>query len=170
MNEPLTRIRWGSTDIKGPVHIYRERLILNRLSRYASRGAALDAGCGTGSFAISLARKGFLVFGIDLSMEGLRQLRQKAIAEGVSQVVTEVQSDVEVIPFRDNSFDVIVCGEVLEHLVDDKSAVTDFHRVLKPGGVCIVTVPANPALWSCCDEYAGHYRRYTKEGLINLFA
>jgi SAM-dependent methyltransferase len=68
------------------------------------------------------------------------------------------------------SFDGVVSGEVLEHLANDRAAVREFHRVLRTGGWCIVTVPAHPELWDRNDEWAGHFRRYTRETLTELFA
>jgi SAM-dependent methyltransferase len=79
------------------------------------------------------------------------------------------QADAERIPFIDESFDAVLCGEVLEHLADDAAAVAGFRRVLKPGGLCIVTVPAWPRLWTFCDDYAGHHRRYGRDALVTLF-
>jgi 2-polyprenyl-3-methyl-5-hydroxy-6-metoxy-1,4-benzoquinol methylase len=167
MGEALSRIRWGSAEIKGPVHTYRERLMLTCLQQYVTEGAVLDAGCGTGSLVLALMEKGFKVVGLEQSIDGLRWLLQKANSAG--RRVTVVQSNVESIPFRRNTFDAIMCGEVLEHLSDDATAVANFYRVLKPGGVCVVTVPANPQMWSFCDEYAGHQRRYTQAELTRLF-
>ena len=45
----------------------------------------------------------------------------------------------------------------------------EFHRVLKPGAPCVASVPLNPALWDHSDEWAGHVKRYTREGFSGLF-
>ncbi len=73
------------------------------------------------------------------------------------------------IPFLVESFDGLIAGEVLEHVVDDRVAVNECWRILRGGGICVVSVPAHPYLWGVSDEWAGHKRRYTKEGLIKLF-
>jgi SAM-dependent methyltransferase len=163
------KIEWGSREIKGPTHSYRERLMLKRLLIHTDSGTVLDAGCGTGSLAVELAERGFRVYGIEYSFAGLRHLAQKADRGGLRSVISVAQATAEIIPFRSSSFDAIVCGEVLEHLANDSAAVAGFRRMLKPGGICVVTVPANPDLWTFCDEYAGHFRRYTKDGLTKLF-
>ena len=55
--------------------------------------------------------------------------------------LTLVQGDAMALPFEDDSFDHVVCSEVLEHLADDLKAVRELYRVLKPGGTLVVTVP-----------------------------
>jgi len=169
VSETAPRLEWGEQDIKGPVHTYRERLMLGWLQRYVRQGTVLDAGFGTGSLMMALAEKGLRVCGVERSAPGVRWLARKAAARGDLPTLGATQGDVEWLPFAGDTFDAVVCGEVLEHLADDGRAVAGFGRVLKRGGVCVITVPAHPRLWSCCDEYAGHYRRYTVESLVGLF-
>ncbi|MDQ3037174.1 MAG: methyltransferase domain-containing protein [Myxococcota bacterium] len=64
------------------------------------------------------------------------------------------------LPFADASFDAILALDVLEHLERDRDAARELRRVLAPGGVAIVTVPAFAALWSAHDEALDHHRRY----------
>ncbi len=52
---------------------------------------------------------------------------------------------------------------------EDRKVVREFNRVLKLGGICVVTVPINPELWDLWDEMAGHIKRYKKQELIELF-
>ena len=51
--------------------------------------------------------------------------------------------------------------DVLEHIQDDRGALTNLHRVLQPGGRLYIAVPAYNFLWSGEDDHAGHFRRYT---------
>jgi len=59
--------------------------------------------------------------------------------------------------------------DVLEHVPDDVAVVHGFHRLLKPGGLAVVTVPASMALWSDWDVTLQHYRRYDRAQLRALF-
>jgi ubiquinone/menaquinone biosynthesis C-methylase UbiE len=123
----------------------------------------LDAGAGAGSFAGKLAEAGYAVAGIDQSERFVAYAGDR-VAGASFQV-----GDVTALAFPDASFEGVVAGEVLEHVPDHERAVAEFWRVLKPGGVCVVSVPADPALWDASDEWAGHVRRYTAEELRGLF-
>lgn len=114
----------------------------------------LEAGCGTGNtlrVLDQLADDG-LVLGMDLFAEGLRWARQRVTCP-------LVQGDIHAPPFR-AQFDLIGLFDVLEHLPDDVTVLRDLHRMLKPGGHLILTVPAHLSLWSYFDEAAHHCRRY----------
>ena len=65
----------------------------------------------------------------------------------------------------DATLDVVVALDVLEHLDDDRRALGEILRVLRPGGVLLTTVPAYPFLWSSHDEALGHRRRYRRAEL-----
>lgn len=166
----ITQFKWGSWQIGGPRHYYREKMILGVVSQMAPKGRLLDVGCGTGSLIMQLALRGYEVHGVDVSEECIRRTR-----ENLRLLVPENQIDikkgsVERIDYPDERFDIVVAAEVLEHVENDTLTVREIYRVLKPGGVCVVTVPANPALWDISDEMAGHKRRYSKQSLLTLFA
>ena len=76
-----------------------------------------------------------------------------------------VRADVTALPFADESFDGAVLGEVLEHVEDDRGALGEVARVLRPAGVLAVSVPADPRRFGPSDEWAGHVRRYEREEL-----
>jgi SAM-dependent methyltransferase len=73
--------------------------------------------------------------------------------------------DLERLDLPDGAFDGAVCAEVLEHLDDDAAALAELARVLVPGGLLVVSVPANPYRYDWTDQWAGHRRRYTPDGL-----
>ncbi len=69
------------------------------------------------------------------------------------------------MPFADDSFDLVVSLDVIEHLEDDLAALREFRRTVAPGGALLVTVPAYQWLWSGHDEINHHHRRYTRRSL-----
>ena len=79
-----------------------------------------------------------------------------------------VTSDATSLPLVDDSLDLVVAFDLLEHLHDDDAAVAEVHRVLRPTGTYLVAVPADPRLWSEHDEAVDHVRRYTRPGLVDL--
>jgi SAM-dependent methyltransferase len=76
-----------------------------------------------------------------------------------------VQASAEALPFGDNSFDGVGLFDVLEHLKEPDICLTEVSRVVRPGGLVLITVPAYRWLWSPHDELVGHERRYTVDGL-----
>ena len=68
------------------------------------------------------------------------------------------------------SFDAVIASDVLEHIADDRAAVAEIARVLRPGGVFVFSVPAHPWLWSTHDEALWHQRRYRRSELKRLIA
>ena len=67
---------------------------------------------------------------------------------------------VERMPFSDDSFDLVLALDVIEHVADDLQALKELFRTLRGGGSLLVTVPALRILWSAHDVANGHYRRY----------
>ena len=99
----------------------------------------LDCGCGYGFTLRMLAELTEAdLTGLDFAAERVAQV-QRDLARFPQ--VTVVQGDAQQLPFADDSFDHVVCSEVLEHLPDDRAAVREIARVLKPGGTAVFTVP-----------------------------
>jgi ubiquinone/menaquinone biosynthesis C-methylase UbiE len=73
------------------------------------------------------------------------------------------------LPFQDNFFDLVCAFDVIEHVPEDALAVTEMHRVCKPGGFTFTTVPAFKFLWSEHDLINQHVRRYTMKSYLSLF-
>lgn len=121
----------------------------------------LDLGAGGGYFCQLLAVAGYQMTAVDFLALGLRRLRRDEPA------VRTVQSSGEAIGLRDESHDAALALDVLEH-IDDRAAAAELHRILRPGGVLFLTVPAFPFLWSYRDTAAGHKRRYRKAGLESV--
>jgi SAM-dependent methyltransferase len=117
----------------------------------------LDAGCGSGRFMVELAQLGN-VTGVELSDTSVALARERQLGEIVAGSVLEM-------PFADDSFDLAVSLDVIEHLEDDLAALRELRRVVAPGGALLVTVPAYQWLWSGHDEINHHHRRYTRRSL-----
>ncbi|MEK7477012.1 MAG: class I SAM-dependent methyltransferase [Candidatus Coatesbacteria bacterium] len=119
----------------------------------------LDIGCGTGGNLLALRRFGPAT-GCDISAEAVAYAKGRGLDDIVHQ------PDPQRLPFPDGRFDLVTALEVLEHAGDDVGLLREIGRVLKPGGVALLSVPAFPALWSVHDEAAHHRRRYRKAGLL----
>lgn len=122
----------------------------------------LDAGCGTGGMLVELARYGN-VYGVDESEQAVNYCLKKSIPR-------VLLSGVSSLPYESNMFDIVTILDVLEHINDDSSAIREIQRVLKPGGYCIIFVPAFSFLWSITDVVSKHFRRYNMSGLFGLLS
>ena len=80
-----------------------------------------------------------------------------------------INGSITELPFADGQFDLVCAFDVVEHVQDDLLAVTELHRVCKPGGHVFTTVPAFQSLWSEHDEINMHFRRYTMRGHLALY-
>ncbi len=117
----------------------------------------LDAGCGSGRNMVELARFG-TVTGVELSDTSVEIARGRESGEVVEGSVLEM-------PFAEDSFDLAVSLDVIEHLEDDLAALRELRRTVAPGGLLLVTVPAYQWLWSGHDVINHHHRRYTRRTL-----
>jgi SAM-dependent methyltransferase len=134
----------------------------NALPRQA-RPLILDAGCGTGVNLVHMGAHGRTV-GIDLSDEALRFSRTRG--------VTTVRGDLRQLPFAGGSFDMVTSFDVLYHrwVTDDAAAVRELARVLKPGGVLLLRLPALEALRRTHDDAVHTRHRYTRREVRALLA
>lgn len=101
------------------------------------------------------------VWGCDLSQEALAMSRERGARHLRCCDVTDLQ-------FEDASFDAVVTADVLEHVPDDRRAMAEMARVLRPGGVLVAAVPAHRYLWSEHDEALAHLRRYERDEFAAL--
>ena len=123
-----------------------------------------EIGCGNGNtlqvleqVILTSAKKHHLI-GMDLFYEGLQNASDRTTC-------TLIQADVHHAPFG-KRFDVICLFDVLEHLHDDITVLSDIHNLLKPDGYLVFTVPAHMHLWSYFDEFSNHCRRYSKHEVV----
>lgn len=140
---------------------YRGLRALVRQHLPANASRVLDAGCGTGAQLADLgARQGI---GIDAAPLALAHCR----ARGLTALA---QASVAALPFADNCFDAVVSLDVLYHRAvgDPVVALREYRRVLRPGGVLILNVPAYAWLHSRHDEAIHTGRRFTRGALVRL--
>jgi ubiquinone/menaquinone biosynthesis C-methylase UbiE len=93
----------------------------------------LDVGCGTGHYINELRRRGLGVSGVDGSAEMLKHARANNPGADIRQ------ARVQELPFPDESFDSVICIEVLRYLPNPVHCIREMARVLKPGGICLAT-------------------------------
>lgn len=139
----------------------RRRQVAQRLVASKAPGAwALDLGAGSGGNTRLLSAAGYLAVALE----------QDPVAAAASQArgLDVLRGDAELLPFPDETFDVVLACDVLEHLSDDAAASREVFRVLRPGGQFLITVPADPRLWSPHDVALQHHRRYTRATLRDL--
>jgi SAM-dependent methyltransferase len=132
----------------------RRRVLHAALGKLALPGDAqvLDAGCGSGRTMDELHGYG-KVRGFDLNPLGVEYARGRGHADvRVARI--------EDVPYPDESFDLVTCLDVVEHTPDDVRSLAELHRVTRPGGWLVATVPAYQLLWSSHDVANQHYRRY----------
>ena len=137
------------------------RIWLQRLRQLSPADVLLDCGAGTGRFAEEMIPY-CQVIAVDDHAESLVLARDRLGPERVREGTCAQ------LPLGDSTVDVVTALDVLEHIADDRAALLDFIRVLKPGGIMIVTVPALRALWSDWDVILHHQRRYNKKSLLRL--
>jgi ubiquinone/menaquinone biosynthesis C-methylase UbiE len=143
-----------------PLIAVEKRIVEGWLARI-SFASVLDAGAGTGRWAIRLARADARVTAIDRTPEMLASARRKAADEGLDITFDTGRID-ERLPYEGGSFDLVVCALVLDHLDDLKPPLAEFARVLRPGGHAMVT-DFHPEMVA-----AGGRSEFTHEGTRHL--
>lgn len=143
----------------------------------------LDLGCGAGRHAYEAYRRGAHVVAADLDTVELAQVGEmfaamRAEGEAVPPATAAaITADATSLPFPDDSFDRIIAAEILEHVPLDWRATAEIARVLRPGGIAAVTVPAwlpERVCWALSREYhevpGGHVRIFTRGELTTKLA
>jgi SAM-dependent methyltransferase len=139
----------------------------------------LDVGSGNGRHAFEALRRGAEVTATDVDGPALAEVERIAGAMATAGEVaaggrlSTLLADAGRLPFADGTFDVVIAAEVLEHIADDRTAMTELGRVLRPGGLLAVTVPRwwpERVCWALSREYhevpGGHVRIYRRRDLV----
>lgn len=142
--------------------LLRRRRILRLLSPI-STGRLVEVGCGAGALLVEFDAAGFEVVGVESSPRALMVARRLAMAAGgKQQLLAEPGTDWQ------HSFDLLCAFDVLEHIENDSAALDEWISWLRPGGKVCLSVPAHQHRWSEGDEWAGHYRRYSRGDLERM--
>jgi len=140
--------------------VSRRNTILSMISGLPKDTKILDIGCSGGVLILALKEAGFTnVTGLDFSEEAIAQCKSK----GLDKVHV---MDAHYPNFKDEEFDFIISSDCLEHLDKDEIALKNWFKLLKKGGKCIIFVPAYMSLWSEHDVINHHFRRYTRQELV----
>ncbi len=115
---------------------------LERL-RLRPRDRLLDVGCGEGRHCFGALERGARVVGLDLDRDALARASGalRARARELGSAGTLLQGDAFRLPFASESFDKLICAEVMEHVHDYRAAARELARVIKPDGIAAITIP-----------------------------
>ncbi len=128
----------------------------------AGAGRALEVGCGAGALLPDLAALGFTCDALESSDSAFD------MATFANRDLPQVRIHRVPEPGWEQRFDLLLAFEVLEHIEDDAGTLAQWRGWLRPGGRMLMSVPARMARWSQSDVWAGHFRRYERQGLLDL--
>jgi 2-polyprenyl-3-methyl-5-hydroxy-6-metoxy-1,4-benzoquinol methylase len=149
-NEPLQAVAYHGQLARGWEQRYRKRSFKARQAvlieclekRDLAGGSWLDAGCGTGTLSRLLAERGCRVLGVDAAIEMVEAAGRLSQGEDRSvQLKFEQVETIARLPLANNSIDGVLCSSVLEYVSDVDACLKEFARVLRPGGLLLVSVP-----------------------------
>jgi len=146
---------------QGRIDLMRRMVLKHCPPVSGRRPRLLDLGCGTGLFLTDQGRD-MIAFGLDFSAEALEFTRTR----GVSGLVC---ADSQLMPFVSESFDIVTAFDLIEHVERDDALIAEAYRVLRPGGVLLMAVPAHPYLLGEHDDALHHKRRYSWNQFDRLF-
>ena len=129
----------------------------------------LDIGCGSGLNTKKLLKDDHEIIGVDISPEAIKKYKKKKLRGYVADVTKG-------LPFKKKSFDLILCSEVIEHVVDTDVFLNEINRVLNKGGQLLLSTP-NSTFWAYRVfsllgktltevQHPGHVRFFSKKSLI----
>ena len=137
--------------------------LIGRTVKPPREARILEVGCGTGH-NLTMLKKFGTVEASELDPSA-RALSTKRLGREVKEAKLP-----DLSMFERNAYDLVALLDVLEHVPDDLGSLKAINKRLKPGGALLLTVPANPWMWSAHDTAHHHFRRYRKKQLASLFA
>jgi SAM-dependent methyltransferase len=140
------------------IDVWTRRSMLARIGPLPASPVIADLGCSTG-YLLEDLRRGHpdaLLIGVDLVAAGLRKANANVPDARL------LQADVCALPLEDASVDAAVSANLLEHVPDDRRALAELRRILRPGARGVLVVPSGPSTYDYYDRFLGHERRYAR--------
>lgn len=163
-----TYTEWGEQkviiDKLEPTHYVRNFLVMHLIKKlvrqYRLRNVC-EIGCGTGSLSVAMGKLGLHVDASDLDRNAISLAKRFNHNTNVSYSTTDVMG-----LKRSKQYDLLTTLEVLEHIKEDKKALSRMHKAVRKGGFLLLTVPINEKYRRDFDNRSGHIRRYAPSNLI----
>lgn len=151
--------RWCATPLGAITEAYEREALETLLPPDLTGMAALDVGCGTGTWALRLAAGGADVTGVDISAEMIRMARRNAEQAGQTEqtgrTVAFLTGDAGHLPFPAASYDLVTALLVLEFSADPGAVLSEMARVLRPGGIALVATLNRRSIWTVLRRLGG---------------
>lgn len=143
--------------------------ILSNLSSGEGK-TLLDIGCGIGRLVFAALEKGYQVVGVDIEPKVISIAKKDVKEKGLENQCSFYLGDfLKIKHLSTMCFDAIICSEVIEH-VENPQAIADFaYKLLKPGGIFLLSTPHDPSQWTILDDYGQHIQRFTEKNLRKIF-
>lgn len=147
---------WYRTPLGALAHTLEQEAVFTLAGEVSGR-TTLDASCGTGHYALAMARRGARVMAVDASAPMLALARTKAQREGLPLVL--VRASLEHLPFRADTFELVTCILALEFVDDPGAAVVELARIQTPGGRLVIGALGRFSFWALWRRLKGLFRR-----------
>lgn len=157
-SDALTQLHESEAGSNHPIDLASRRLAIASMKsiNFTRDNVIIDVGCSSGYVLEELraAFPGTGLIGADYLHGPLESLAKRMLD------IPIMQFDLRKCPLEDACVDGVTCLNVLEHIDDHEAALGHIYRILKPGGIAHIEVPANPNLYDIYDEHLMHHRRY----------
>ncbi len=128
----------------------------------------LDIGCGPGRLTIAATKRGYKSTGIDIEKKVLQIANKEAKKQGLEKNVNFLKKDLLKEDTLNERYDVVVCSEVIEHLLSPSLMIKKISDLLKTNGLLILTTPHGNNQWTVLDDYGEHLKRFDEDEIRNL--
>jgi len=123
--------------------------------------SVLDIGAGSGGFDRILEVNNSVVT-MDLSLLAMKKAKNALLNPKCAV------SSADSLPFKDNSFTIVMIMDVIEHIENREAVLNEIYRILKKDGILLISVPEDMKLYNSVDKEVGHFIRFTKNNLVDM--